>query len=164
MLKVSLIVSAAAFVVLVSIYALWLRPWLLGQAWAKPFFDTVEPVERALFKKSETILFARLKMAVGVILAVLTSLGAIDITPLLPLIPDRYEAAIRVAINLLPLLITLVGLVDEKLRRDTTLPLAIVATPADHVTPEVKAAIADVVEANTTAVETVKAVAAEKAS
>lgn len=93
------------------------------------FFAKIEPIEIALWKKSETILFARLKMVAGVLLMFLTQLGTIDLTPLMPLVPDEYEPYVRLAFNMLPLVLTALGVVDERLRRDTGTPLDIVALP-----------------------------------
>lgn len=54
------------FVVLIIIYAMWGRAWLKRQPWSQGFFDWIEPIELVLFKKSETILFARLKIMTDV--------------------------------------------------------------------------------------------------
>lgn len=140
---------------LIAIWVLWLRPWMRDKEWAKGFFAAIEPIEIALWRKSETILWARLKMLVGVLLAVLTSLGGIDLTPIMPLVPDQYEGAIRVAFNLLPLAITAIGWIDEQLRKDTTKPLEIVALP-ENKTPELQAAVCQVEATNAAAIETVK--------
>lgn len=123
-------------------YALHGRAWLKSKPWAKGFFAAIEPIEIALFKKSETILFARLKMLVGATLTILTFIGSIDITPLMPFVPDQYEEIVRALFNLLPLTITLVGLADQSLRNTTTKPIELVAIPEKDITPRVAEAIA----------------------
>lgn len=135
-----LLIILAALVVAILLYAVFVREWLKCRPWAAGFFAFIEPIELVLWRKSETILFARLKIVVGLLLAVLTQFGEIDLTPLMPLVPDQYEAALRVAFNLLPLFISIVGWMDEKLRNGTTKPLEVVALP-DDLPPEVAKAI-----------------------
>ena len=123
------ILIAIAVLVLVLWYALSGRAWLKSRPWARPFFAWIEPIEIALFKKSETILFARTKMLIGVVLTVLTQLGSIDLTPIMPLVPDKYATLIHTVLNLLPMLITVMGFIDEHLRNATTKPIELVAIP-----------------------------------
>lgn len=141
---------------LLFVYALYGRPWLKQQAWAKGFFDWIEPIEIVLYKKSETILLARAKVVTGALLTVLTFLGTIDITPLMPFVPDKYEGALHIVFNLIPLSISLLGLADEKLRNQTTAPIEIVAAPEKTMTPEIKEAIAMADATKAEAVEAVK--------
>lgn len=138
-------------------YTIWGRAWLKTKPWAKGFFDWIEPIEIKLYKKSETILLARLKVATGVLLTVLTYLGTIDLTPLMPFVPDQYEGVLRAAFNLLPLTISLLGLADEKLRNQTTLPVELVAVSEAKASPRVKEAIALADATKTEAVQVVKA-------
>jgi len=129
-----------AFVsVLFSAYVVWGRPWLRKAEWAKPFFTFIEPVEIALWWKSETVLKARAKMVLGVLLTFLAQIGTLDLTPIMPFVPDQYEPTLRALFNLLPLILTVGGWVDEKLRKDTTKPLEVVAIP-EAAPPEVKLA------------------------
>ena len=148
----------AGLAALLVVYALWLRPWLKTKAWAKPFFAWVEPLEITLFKNSETILFARLKVLTGVLLAVLTYIGTVDLTPLMPFIPAAWQPHAQAILNLLPLLISLVGLADERLRYTTTKPVELVALPTESkpLPPQVAIAVADAEMAKETAVEVVK--------
>jgi hypothetical protein len=139
MLILSIVLLLVAILVA---YALWLRPWLKTKAWSGGFFAWVEPIEIVLFKKSETILFARLKMVSGVVLMLLTQLGEIDLSPLMPFVPEKYSDIVRVIFNFMPLTITLVGALDEKLRNATTKPIELVAVPEATAPPEVKVAIA----------------------
>lgn len=146
----------AVIVAVLLVYVLWGRDWLKKQSWAQGFFAFVEPIEIALFKKSETILFARSLSALGAVLTVLTQLGSIDITPIMPLVPDQYEGVVRMVWNMLPLLITGLGMIVEKLRNSTTKPLELVAVPEVGLTPEVKVAIAQADETKEWAVSVVK--------
>lgn len=148
----------AGLAALLTVYALWLRPWLKTKDWAKPFFARVEPLEIALFKNSETILFARLKVAIGLLLAALTYLSTIDISPVLPLLPEAWRPHAQAVMALLPLLLSLVGMADERLRNTTTKPLELVALPLESkpVPPQVAIAVAEADMAKEAAVEVVK--------
>lgn len=145
----------AVLTALLLLYAVWGREWLKSKAWAQGFFAFVEPIEIALFKKSETILFARLKIAAGLLLTLLTQLGTIDLTPLMPFVPDQYEGIVRTAFNMLPLVITAIGWMDESLRNKTTKPLELVAIPEAKITPELAETIAVADDAKAMAVAAV---------
>jgi len=151
------IIGLSIVIALLLWYAVQGREWLKSKSWAKGFFAWIEPIEIALYKKSETILWARLKIMIGVLLTVLTYLGTIDLSPLMPFVPDEYEVYVRAAFNLLPLSISLIGMVDEKLRNATTLPIELVAVSDAKATPRVKEAIALADSTKTEAVEVVKA-------
>ncbi|MEN6535662.1 MAG: hypothetical protein ABFD89_18505 [Bryobacteraceae bacterium] len=129
------------FTVLLLWYALQGRQWLKSKPWAEGFFALVEPVEIVLFKKSETILFARMKVILGVVLTLLTEIGSINLMPLMPLIPEAYAPYVQAAFNLLPLAITVVGMMDERLRNTTTKPIELVAVADSKITPEIAIAI-----------------------
>lgn len=144
-------------------YALHGREWLKSKSWTQGFFAWVEPIEIMLFKKSTTILFARLKVVTGVMLTFLTQLGSIDLTPLMPYVPDRYEPYVRVAFNLMPLIVTAMGMMDEKLRNITTLPIELVAVPDKVIAENPKVAEA-VAMADATKIEAVAVVAEAKAA
>ena len=90
-------------------YALQGRDWLKTKSWAQPFFDWIEPIEIVLYKKSETILFGRLLQLLGVALTGLIWVGSIDITPIIPLVPEKYQP------YLLLIFIKYVGKFDEPL-------------------------------------------------
>jgi hypothetical protein len=138
-----ILLPIAIIIAFLLVYILWVRDWLKKQSWAQGFFAFVEPIELLLYKKSETILFARSLTALGGVLTVLTQLGSIDITPIMPW-------------NLMPMLISGLGLIVEKLRNSTTKPLELVAVPDSGLTPEVKVAIAQADEAKEQAVAVVK--------
>lgn len=121
------LIPLAVITALLLWYALQGRDWLKEKPWAQGFMDAIEPVELFLFKKSQTILVARLLSVLGALLTVLTQLGSVDITPLMPFVPDDYEPYVRVAFNFLPLIITGLGAVIESLRNNTTKPIELVA-------------------------------------
>jgi hypothetical protein len=136
-------------------YAMVGREWLKAKPWAQGFFDLVEPVEIALFKKSETILFARMKIITGVVLTFLTQLGDINLAPLIPFVPDKYQTWVNIGVNCIPLLLSLLGMIDEWLRNRTTKPIELVAVPEATAPPEVKSALAQADAAKDIAVATV---------
>jgi hypothetical protein len=133
------------------------REWLKTKTWAQPFFAWVEPIEILLFKKSETILFARLKVFGGVALTYLVQASQIDWTPILPFIPEKYHFFVNAAISSLPLLLSLLGVADEKQRYTATKPIELVAVPEAKITAEVAETIAVADMAKAEAVAAVKA-------
>lgn len=152
-----ILIPLALVVTVLLVYALWVRDWLKQQPFAQPFFDWVEPIEILLFKKSPTILFARLKVVTGLMLTYLTSIGGIDLTPITPFVPEKYQPWVNGVVNLLPLVICVVGWLDEYMRKKTTLPIELVAVKEAGATAEVKVAIAQVQDAKEQAVAVVKA-------
>lgn len=116
-------------------YALQGRDWLKSKSWAEGFFAAVEPIEIFIYKKSETILVARSLQLLGAILTVLTWIGSIDITPIMPLVPDKYHAYVQAAMSFLPLVLNGLGAIVERLRNKTTKPVELVAIP-DQVVAE----------------------------
>lgn len=146
-----ILVTVAVVSVLFAIYVVWGRPWMRKAPWAAPFFAWIEPIEIALWWKSETIFKARAKMALGVLLTFLAQIGTLDLTPIMPFVPDQYESTLKALFNLLPMILTVGGWVDEKLRKDTTKPLEVVAIP-DGAPIEVKIAAAQADDANKVAV------------
>lgn len=136
----------ALIVALAFIYALVLRPWLKSQAWAQRFFSWVDPIEVALFKKSETILVGRLLWVGGLFVTLYDGLAvfvhSLDITPLttrifdwLQIPPDMRNLSATAAVGI-------IGLVINKLRKSTTKPLELVAVPDANVTPAAAVAMA----------------------
>jgi len=150
-------------IILLLWYALKGRAWLKTKSWANGFFAWIEPIEIVLYRKSETLLFARLKILTGIILAALTNIGTIDLTPIMPFVPEKYVGFVQAAFNLLPLTISLVGWADQRLRNTTTLPIEIVAVPDKVVAENPKVAEA-VAMADSTKTEAVAAVAEAKAA
>lgn len=137
--------TLAIILILLAVLLIWYaisgRDWLKSKPWAQPFFGWIEPIEIKLFKKSQTILFARLKIVSGLILTGLTQAGAIDLTPFMPFVPEQYQAYVNIAVNSLPMALTLMGWIDEQLRNKTTLPIEVVAVAEKDVTPKVAAAV-----------------------
>jgi len=148
----------AVITVLLLLYALWGREWLKSKPWSEGFFALIEPVEIFCFKKSETIIVARTLQMLGAVLTALTWLGSIDITPLMPLVPDKHEAIVKAAFSFLPLILNALGAIVEHLRNRTTKPIELVSIP-DKVVSEngaVAVAIANAEAAKTEAVSEVK--------
>lgn len=110
-------------------YALSGRDWLKSKPWANGFFEFFEPIEILLFKKSETILVGRLLQVLGGILTFLTFVGSIDLTPILPLVPEKYQAMVNGIFSCLPLVLNGLGAIIEWLRNRTTKPIELVEIP-----------------------------------
>jgi hypothetical protein len=157
------LVVLAVITGLILWYALWGRDWLKSKPWAHGFFEFIEPVEILLFKKSETLIVARTLQALGAILTALTWIGNIDITPILPLVPEKYTAIVQAVFSFLPLVLNGLGAIVERLRNQTTKPLELVAVP-DKVVAETPKLAEAVAMANATKVEAVAAVAEAKAA
>lgn len=147
------------------LYALVIRPWLKKQAWAQAWFAWVEPLELALFKKSETVLAGRLVWIGGLIVsaydAVSVFASSLDLTPLttrmfdlLHIPPDLRGLTASAAVMGL-------GLAMVKLRKNTTKPLELVAVPEAKIEPSTQAALADAEAAKNQALA---AVASDKAA
>lgn len=154
----TVLIVLAVITALLLWYAIAGRRWLKTKPWAEWFFAAIEPAEIAIFKKSETILFARLLSGLGVILTFLTQIGSIDITPLIPFVPAKYTVIVQGAYSCLPLIISFMGMIVEWLRNRTTKPIELVAVPdkvaADN--PKVAEAVA---MADSTKTEAVAAIA-----
>ena len=147
------------FLMLAVLLLTWVfivRPRVRDKASWAWFFRKIEPIE-LLWQKSETKLKARLMILTGALLTALTQTQSIDITPLMPFVPDKWEPYVRVAWNMLPLAISLIGMWDENLRNNTTKPIELVAVKEEAITPQVQQALAKVQEAKEIAVEKVKA-------
>lgn len=133
--------------VIVGCYAGILRPWLRKQAWAAGFFAWIEPFERVLYLKSESLLWARWLSALGVLLTTIAGIDPTMVQTIAQFLPEAYGKYAALA----PLVITLAGFLGERLRRDTTKPLAVVAMPTDAPI-EAKVAAAEAEHANAAAV------------
>jgi hypothetical protein len=157
------LVVLAVITGLLLLYALWGREWLKTKPWAQGFFAWIEPIEITLYRKSETILFARLKVVWGIALTVLMQLSSANLTPLLPFVPEKHRGLAEAAINSLPLLLSLLGAADEKQRLTTTKPIELVAVP-DKVVAETPKLAEAVAIADATKFEAVAAVAEAKAA
>src|SRR5262245_14844369 len=134
--------------VLVLAYVLGGRKYLKTKPWAQNFFTKIEPVEIVLWKKSETILWARLQQSVGLFTYLLHLVGVVDFTPFVAFLPPKYQPWVIAAPAMA---VSLNGLICEMQRRDTTKPLALVALP-DNAPPVVQQAAAAAEEAKKEAV------------
>jgi hypothetical protein len=110
-------------------YALRGRAWLKEQPWMQGFFAWIEPIEIALYKKSETILVGRLMWVGGFLVTGYDSLATF--LPSLDLTPVTNRALSWVSDDLRPLVVTgavtLIGLLINWLRKRTTKPVDAVA-------------------------------------
>jgi hypothetical protein len=110
-------------------YALRGRAWLKEQPWAKGFFAWIEPIEIALYKKSETILVGRLMWVGGFLVTGYDSLATF--LPSLDLTPVTNRVLSWVSDDLRPLVVSAslagIGLLINWLRKRTTKPVEAVA-------------------------------------
>lgn len=147
-----LFVTIAILALLIAAYAAGGRKWLKTKPWMAGFFAKIEPMEILLWRKSESILWARFLQGLGLLLTALTALGTFDLSPLFPLLPDKY----RWVQPMLPLIISAAGAMNEALRRSTSKPLELVEVP-DAAPPRVAAAVATAEATKEIAVAAVKA-------
>lgn len=144
-----------ALVLAIVWYAMRGRAWLKTKPWMARFFAFVEPIETALYRKSETLLISRL-MWVGSALvtfndAVAVMAPSLDWTPitsrLLSGLPEDMRGFVMSGV------LMLIGLLIGWLRKRTSKPIEVVAAPT---TPETVAAEIKVEEANAEAVQVAK--------
>lgn len=129
---------ALSIVVLLLIWILFLRRFLKSHGYAQGFFAWIEPFEISVYKKSETILWARIQQLGGLVISTIQLVGVFDITPFLPIVPERH----RVWVSVLPgACVSVNGIITEYQRRNSTKPVDVVALP-DQLPPEVAVAVA----------------------
>jgi len=121
------------------------------------FFATIEPIEITLWRKSETILWARFQQLCGILLTLLTEMGTLDLSPLFPLLPEKYKWLP----SMLPLVISVAGRVSEMQRLDTTKPVQLVELP-DVLPPHVAEVVREAEVTKQNAVAVVETIAAVK--
>jgi hypothetical protein len=141
-----ILIFIVVIVVALLLYALVAREWLKKQPWAQAFFAWVEPVEIAVFKKSETILAGQLVWLSGLLVSGYDALAIfatqLDLTPIttrafnLAHIPDDMRGLVGTIVFMM------VGRMMIRLRKRTTKPIEVVAVAAKDVTPQVAAALA----------------------
>src|SRR5687767_601348 len=91
------LIALAVLTALVALFVVVIRPWMRKQPWAQPFFDKIEPIELALYRKSETLLWSRWQAFLAFIMVALPAIGAFDVTPFLIFFPERLRPFIAVA-------------------------------------------------------------------
>lgn len=157
-----LLIPLGLLVAVIVFWAMWGREWLKQKPWAAGFFAWIEPIELALWKKSETILIGRsLWLGSGLVTAydlLATFATGLDLTPvttrLLKDVPEDMRGLV-VSAGL-----GLIGLLIGWLRKRTTKPIELVAVP-DDAPPAVAAKIIRVEAANVAAVAEVAEAKAE---
>jgi hypothetical protein len=161
------IFGLAIFTSLALLWSLWGRDWLKakGWGWSNAFFAWLEPIEAVLWRNSKTIFIARLKVLNGLLLTAFTNLGAINIEPIMPIVPEGWEPTVRIAWNMVPLILSLLGWMDEHLRNHTTEPIVKTSlTEAEKQQPEVAAAVAKFEEAKAEVAAVAETVKAQEAA
>lgn len=118
---------------IIAVWVLWGRCWLKERpwAWSQAFFRWIEPVEILLYKKSETILWARWRQFAGYLVAILLFVGGLDASLITMAFPEHWQKFAP----LVPLAISLSGHMAEFLRDRTTKPIEIVALPEHGTVP-----------------------------
>lgn len=159
------LMSVVLIVVIAFLYAMVLRPWLKARTWAQGFFSWIDPIELALFKKSETVLVGRLLWLGSGIVTLYDTAGvlfsSLDLTPIQTRIFDALHVPQDLRSVALSAFVATIGLMMVNLRKKVTKPLELVAVADKDVTPKAAEAIA---MADATAKEAVNVVADAKAS
>lgn len=143
------LIAITAVTVLVALYVTILRPWMRTTTWGEAFLAKIEPIEYTLYRKSESIFWARFKVLLG---TVLTLIMTTDLTPVMGIIPEKYRVVAAAAPTIA---LMLDGVIGEWLRRDTTKPLDVVSLRTDA-PEEAKAAAADADAVSKEAVEVIR--------
>jgi hypothetical protein len=141
--------------IFVAVWVLWLRPYLRDKPSAAWFFHLIEPVEIALWSKSESVLWARWLQFLGIASAGLAFAGSFDPMTLIFLVPDEWR---WILLGVPPAALFLNGVIQKMLREGTTKPLELVAVP-DSAPIEVKEAVVKAEITKDDAVAAVKAAA-----
>lgn len=162
-----LFIAGIAVLALLLWYALRGRAWLQEKAWAKGFFAWIEPIEIALFKKSETILIGRLLWLGGLIVTFYDGLAvfarSLDLTPLTTRIFDLAHVPLDMRGMVTAALVTALGYLINWLRKRVTKPVELVAVP-DKVAAENPKVAEAIAMADATKTEAVAVVAEAKAA
>lgn len=159
------IIILCLLVGLLFLYAIVLRPWLKTQPWAIKFFAWIDPLELALFKKSEQVLAGRLLWFGGLIVTAYDAVGAyfssLDFTPITTRVLDFLHVPQDLRGLTLSAFVTALGLMIVNLRKKVTKPLELVAVSDKQVAENPKVAEA-IAMADQTKTEAVNAVADAK--
>ena len=133
-------------VVLIAAYALVGRPWLRKQSWAQGFLSSIEPLELALFKKSETILMGRLLWVGSLLVSLYDGIAvfatSLDLTPITTRIMDFLHIPQDLRGLTASGFVMAIGLMINRLRKMTTKPIELVAVSNNNVTTDQAAAMA----------------------
>lgn len=147
-------------VCLIVLYALVGREWLKTKPWGQRFLAWVEPVELALFKKSETILMGRLLWVGSLFVTFYDGIAvfatSLDLTPITTRVMDALHIAQDFRGLVVTAFIAIIGRIITWLRDRTTKPIELVAVSDSTVTPAQTAAIATADVAKDQAVAAVK--------
>lgn len=156
----------AAIAVLLTWYALWGRQWLKGKSWAQAAFSWIEPLERVLFKKSETILLGRLLWLGSGLVTCYDGLAifarSLDMTPLTTRLMDLAHIPPDMRTMVGTAFVAGLGLSMNWLRGRVTKPLELVAVSDKDMAENPRVAEA-VAMAEATKTEAVAVVATEAA-
>lgn len=125
-------------------YAITGRRWLKTKSWAQGYFNFVEPIEIALYRKSETILVGRLLWLGGSIVTLYdtaaVSFSSLDLTPLtsrvLAKVPEDMRGLVVSAS------FAALGLLMNWLRKQVSQPIEITALANKDITPKIAEAVA----------------------
>lgn len=135
----------ASFLAIALWYALAGRRWLKSKPWAQGFFTAIEPIEIALFKKSETILAGRLLWFGGLLTTAYDGLAVfasgLDLTPVTTRVFDATHIPPDMRGLVVTALVGALGLLMNWLRKRTSKPLEVVAVADKDVTPAVQQAL-----------------------
>jgi hypothetical protein len=147
-------------------YAIKGRAWLKTKPWAVKFFAWIEPVELALFKKSETILVGRLLWVGGIFVTLYDSVAvfasSLDLTPVTTRIFDALSIPQDMRGLTVSAFFAILGLLINRLRAKVSQPLELTAISDKDVAANPKVAEA-IAMADATKAEAVNVVADAKA-
>lgn len=155
--------TLAILVPVAAWYVLKGRTWLKSKPWMQWLYTSRvgEWTEINLFSKSESVLWGRFLQFVGYGCTLILQFGDVDLTPLALVLPEGLQWVPPVA----PIVISVAGHIQVKLRKDTRTPLEIVALPeAEKQKPEVAAAIESLDKAKVEAAVAVAIVKEEAAA
>jgi hypothetical protein len=134
--------------ILVAVYALWGRQKLKSLHWppVERFFAWIEPIELALYKKSETVLLGRLLSFGGLFVTAYDTVAvfasSLDLTPITTRVMDLAQIPADMRGLAVTAFIALLGRAVTWLRAQTTKPLELVAVPEAKLSTAASAAIA----------------------
>lgn len=160
-------ITLAIFVALILWYAIRGRAWLQERSWAKGFFAWIEPIEIALYKKSETLLVGRLLWLGGLFVTfydgIAVFMQSLDLTPITTRIFDFVHVPPDMRGMVTAGFVTGLGYLISWMRKRVSKPMELVALPDKVVAENPKVAEA-VAMADQTKVEAVAAVVEAKAA